>query len=55
MEGSVLTDEKRAKKKRWSESEKETPIIKKAAYKLKRGPGGAGNVGVGFHIWRLDR
>jgi hypothetical protein len=36
-------------KRRWSESEKETPIIKKAAYKLKERPDGAGGVGVGFH------
>jgi hypothetical protein len=55
VEGSVLTDGKRAKKQRWSESEKEAPIIKEAAYKLKRGPGEAGKVGVGIHIWRLMR
>jgi hypothetical protein len=30
--GSVLTDEKARENERWSESEKEAPIIKKAAY-----------------------
>jgi hypothetical protein len=49
-EGSVLTDEKkREEKKRGSESEKEAPIIKKAAYKLKERPAGTGSVGVRFH------
>jgi hypothetical protein len=49
-EGSVSDRRKKARReRRWSESEKETPIIKKAAYKLKGWPAGAGSVGIGFH------
>jgi hypothetical protein len=51
--GSVLTDETSAKNKRWSESEKEAPIIKKAAYQ--QGLAEQAGVGIGFHDWRLDR
>jgi hypothetical protein len=57
MDGRISSDRRKnaQRNKRWSEAEKEAPIIKKAAYKLIRGPDGAGNVGVEFHIRRLDR
>jgi hypothetical protein len=57
MDGRISSDRRKnaQRNKRWSEAEKEAPIIKKAAYKLKERPDGAGGVGVGFHDRRLDR